>query len=78
MTHKTKAPEAKSSGALSTLRRQLDRGILGSGFFVGLPSSERSQQNCADEHERRKGCQKIQIQGTVHEWPPLWLPMNKH
>jgi hypothetical protein len=48
--------------------------FLGQGFFVGHPSSERSQQDCADEHERRERRQKIQIQGTVHEWPPLWFP----
>ena len=56
--------------------RGVERGLSGQGFFVGHPSSERSQQDCADEHERRERRQKIQIQGTVHELPPLWLPMN--
>jgi hypothetical protein len=59
-------------------RRQLDAAFYRFRLFRWTPSSERSQQDCADEHERRERRQKIQIQGTVHEWPPSWLPMNEH
>jgi hypothetical protein len=75
---KAKAPEDVSSGAFDLiLAAGSSAAVMGQGFFVGLPSSERSQQDCAHEHECRERRQKIQIQGTVHEWPPLWFPMNK-
>jgi hypothetical protein len=65
----------KSPPVLLQLSAASSIAALGSGFFVGHPSSERSQHDCAHEHERRERRQKIQIQvqGTVHEWPPLWF-----
>ena len=59
------------------MRRNLDRGAS-LGFFVGPPNSERTQQDRADEQERREHREDIQsLQGKVHERPPSLLMVNK-
>jgi hypothetical protein len=74
---KNKSTEERISGALNCSAASSNAAfIYGFRLFRWTASSERSQQHCADEHERRESRQKIQVQGTVHEWPPSWLPMN--
>jgi len=40
------------------------------GFFVGLPNSERSQQDCAKEYENGEHRQDFRFHGKVHEGLP--------
>jgi hypothetical protein len=43
------------------------------GFAVGLPNSERTQQDRTYESERDEHRQDIQLQGVVHVRPPSLL-----
>src|SRR5262249_14154060 len=74
---KRRAPEDVVLRGSFLNRGQNSGRCRGLAFFVGLPNSETSQQNCAGEQEGSAHRQEIQFQGKVHERPPLWLAIGE-